>query len=184
MPIIGGGSGGGGSSGAITLLSTTTRATDGTFDVSAISGTYNDLIVMIIARSTISATVDGLVISFNNDLGSNYYFQRLRGTAATASSLESLGGAGFTAALVPAATATANQWGHLEILIPGYASTTWKKHCGWHNFSPDGTGTGTLFHQTGGFFWDNTAALTRIAVTGTGPANLLTGSTMRIYGRL
>jgi hypothetical protein len=38
--------------------------------------------------------------------------------------------------------------------------------------------------QRGGGYWDSTAAINRITLSGAGTANLLTGSQLRIYGRL
>src|SRR6185295_19785628 len=42
-----------GAAGALTLLHTITLGSDGTFDQASISGAYNDLIVVMIARSAL-----------------------------------------------------------------------------------------------------------------------------------
>src|SRR4029077_16611860 len=62
----------GGASGALTLLSTTTLSSNGTFDISSISGAYNDLIVVAIVRDSASASTDVVQMRFNNDTTSTY----------------------------------------------------------------------------------------------------------------
>ena len=42
-----------------------------------------------------------------------------------------------------------------------------------------------MYYRPGGGFWDSTAAITRVQLSvDSGVANFLTGSQLRIYGRL
>jgi hypothetical protein len=41
-----------------------------------------------------------------------------------------------------------------------------------------------VFQQNGGGFWNSTAAITRVQVIPGGSLNFVTGSQLRIYGRL
>lgn len=172
-----------GAAGALTLLSTTTLAAPGTFDVSSISGAYNDLVLVMIARGTDTGNKDQPVLRFNNDSAANYYREQIfiSGTASPVGS-QSLTAAGANCGYVPCAASPASLFGLLEVTIYGYASTTWKKTCKWTSWAPADITTGNLFLVPGGNLWNNTAAITRVQLLGGTTANFVTGSQLRIYG--
>lgn len=174
-----------GSSGAWTLLSTTTLSSGGTIDVSSISGSYNDLHLVLIARGTDSGASDFIQWRFNNDSGSNYYREALQwsGTSTT-SILENLAQTSVGAGKMPSSGPPAGFFGIVELTVCGYASTTWVKVARYQAWEPEGTTTSTLVSSVGGAFWNSTAALNRVTVFGGFTANLATGSQLRIYGRL
>ena len=174
---------GGGGGGAWTLLSTTTLSSPGTFDVSSISGSYNDLILILVARGTASLSTDGVTFNFNADTGTNYYGERVRGVGSTASAAAQGPNAGFGPGDIAAASAAANLFGVIEITVYGYASTTWKKSLHYKSWSPADLSTGMNMYISGGL-WNSTAAITRVQAAGSTNANLATGSQLRIYGRL
>jgi hypothetical protein len=173
-----------GGGGAWTLLSTTTLASAGTFDISSISGAYNDLILVAIVRGT-AAGNDSLKLNFNGDSSGTppYNWQRLRGNASTADAFESVGTNNLSVAQIPGAASRANSFAMVEVLIPGYASTTWFKiftsYGMWSSVA--GSGITSAFEYAGSY--DSTAAITRVTLQGSGTANLVTGSQLRIYGR-
>ncbi len=173
-----------GSGGSLTLLSTTTRATDGTFDVSSISGSYTDLVVVLIARSTRSTTTEATTMTLNNDTAGTYYREQLQVNGTTVAGAEALGIGGLDPGRMPGANATANSFGILEITFYGYASTTWLKACQWHSFAWGNSSTGNSVFSRGAGLWNSTAAINRIALSNAAAGNFLTGSVMRIYGRL
>lgn len=181
MPISGGGPSGSG--GAMTLLSTSTLAVDGTFDVAAISGSYNDLRLVVIARGTDAGAFDSLGLRLNNDSGANYYYQTLDVHGATVSAAGQVTQTRLIVQdVMPAGGATANIFGFTEVLLPGYASTTWLKqmnsrYTGLTNLAATNTWWGA---HSGA--WNNTAAVTRVQLFGVTTANLLAGSVLRIYG--
>jgi hypothetical protein len=182
MPIVSGGSGGG--AGALTQIGFFTLGADGTFDVQNIVNTYNDLLLVIVARATrAAAATDGLVLRLNNDTGANYYGQN----AVFANTTSSIAAdPGDTGAIVqnrlPAATATAGHFGYVEILIPGYSSTGWQKGILSTAHSTTSLLAAGANQETNGYTWANTAAVARVTLFGQTAANLLAGSSLRIYG--
>lgn len=175
----------GGGGGAVALLSTTTLVAAGSIDVSGISGSYNDLILMLIARSAEAGTSDSPGIRFNADSGSNYYSERL-----PTSGTNSPTGAeqrGVTQAIlgrVPAVSGLANSFGIIQVHIPGYKSTTWLKSFLTHQYDLEATTAAGQFVTHGGGQWASTAAITRITINSGAVAGLAIGSELRIYGRL
>lgn len=168
----------------LTLLSSTTLGSAGTFDVSSIPGTYNDLILVLIARGTNAGAQDNARFIFNNDTGANYYWERMQAEATTLNTTEQIGTAFFQVQSLPAAGATANHFGIIEMRIFGYASTTWKKICQWESHWSRSLSTGDQRIERGGALWNSTAALNRVTIQCQNTANFVTGSQLRIYGRL
>jgi hypothetical protein len=179
MPTSSGGSSSGGS-GAWTLISTTTLSGAGTFDLTGIAGTFNDLQFVLIGRSSTSG--ESVLIRFNGDTAgaTTYYWQQLKGTASTASAVEILGFNCFQALNFGSGATTG--FSACEFTVFGYASTSWVKSVRYDVSAAVGTGTGNLnnFHTTG--FWNNTAAITQITIT-TQNTSFAIGSTLRLYGR-
>jgi hypothetical protein len=170
-----------GSAGAVTLLSTTTLGAPGTFDVTSISAAYNDLILILIARGTNGGADDDIAMNFNGDTGSNYSRQWINAAATSVSGAELTGNASFFGAKVPANAATANRFAVQELIICGYAATTWTKLIMFRDHYMLSTNQNTYL---GGGHWNSTAAINRVQVKGSSTANFATGSQLRIYGRL
>lgn len=186
MPTSSGGSSSGGG-GAVALLSTTTLAVDGTFDVSGIAGTYNDLILVANVRGTRASFSDELALRFNNDSGASQYFrQQISGLSTTASAAATGAATAITTSggALTAASSPSGAFAVWEATIQGYASTSWTKSVLWRGFSYDDPGAGSQLTVHGGGQWLSTTAITRVQIFGLTTANLLTGSQLRIYGRL
>jgi hypothetical protein len=171
----------GGGSGALTLLSTTTLASPGVIDVSGISGSYNDLILVAIARGT-AAGNDTFLVQCNG-ASTPYANERIQANGSSVSAFEAAT-SGVAAGSLPAVSGRANSFGVSEITLFGYASTAWIKSVSWQNFAALTSSSGGYNVQRGGGYWDSTAAINRITLSGAGTANLLAGSQLRIYGRL
>jgi len=171
--------------GALTLLSSTTLGSAGTFDVSGIPQTYNDLILVLIARSSDAGANDTVFIRLNNDSASNYYLQRVRGFGTT---VEATGGAASNAlnyGIVPSAgSPVAGLFGAHTWVVYGYASTVWKKTVSADVIGPFGTATTNIYKEQLGGYWNSTAAVNRITISAVTGTNFVTGSQLRIYGRL
>jgi hypothetical protein len=171
-----------GGAGSVTLLSTTTLAVDGVFDVASISQAYNDLVLVMNVRATrVASLFDTMQMRFNNDSGANYLWQRLGVNGATVTGAGGGGATSFNTVDVPAATATAGQFAQVELTIAGYTSATWQKTFVGAAFGQNGTAQS--IQQISGV-WASTAAVNRVGFFGVITANLLTGSVLRIYGRL
>jgi hypothetical protein len=172
--------------GAWTLLSTTTLASAGTFDVSSISGAYNDLIVVLIGRCGGTGFSQNAQLKLNNDSGANYFMQEIRAAAAaTPTASENIGGGGFGFQLfgVPASSSPANLFGVLTITLFGYASTSWLKSVIADNAMNINNASGGAVERRLTGFWGSTAAVNRLTFT-TATSNFVAGSQLRIYGRL
>jgi hypothetical protein len=166
-----------GAPGALTLLSTTTAAS---IDVSSISQSYNDLFVILIARSATAATTDNLTMLINNDSSAHYAHQYLLGNTATASAVEGNSLSAGRLATVPAASATGGTYGVVLMDILGYTSTTWTKgiHIRYGYGLDITTGNRSIYDHL--LYWNQTTAINRLTIQNT----LTAASTMRIYGRL
>jgi hypothetical protein len=170
--------------GAWTLLSTTTLSGAGSFDVSSISGSYNDLVLVMVLRSAVTSTQDQVQLRFNNDTGSNYSSQYEQSFSATIQSAASAAQTQMIVGLCTGNTGLANAFGTCVVEVPGYASTTWLKPVVCNSVEPHSTSSSGVFQQNGGGFWNSTAAITRVQVIPGGSLNFVTGSQLRIYGRL
>jgi hypothetical protein len=170
---------------SLALLSSTTLASPGTFDITGIPQTYNDLIVVLIARDT---GVTGNVapeVRVNADAGTNYSNERysVTGTAAV-SGAETTGSSFCNLGNLPGASAGANLFGTIEATFHGYASTAWAKTYQARSFYPVLIQAGGLNIREVGGIWNSTAAINRFSITGNAGANFVAGSQLRIYGRL
>lgn len=163
--------------GAMTLLSTTTAAS---IDVSGISQAYNDLVIQCILRDTTASTTTNLTMLINNDSAAHYGHQYVLGNTAAVSAVEGNSQSAARLGTVPAANAAAGLYGFIDILIPGYTSTTWQKAIiSTYVYATDiTTGARSIYHEFQ--FWNQTSAITRLTIQNT----LTSASTMRIYGRL
>jgi hypothetical protein len=170
--------------GAITLLSSTTLGAAGTFDITSISGAYSDLIIVLIGRANNANASDVALLRFNNDSGANYYTQRLKGAATTASAGESIGSGSIDRAEIAANTAPANHFSIVAWEVYGYASTTWTKTVNYRASFTFGLSSGGIVIEELTAIWSSTAAINRVTVsTNTSPFNFMAGSQLRIYGR-
>lgn len=185
MPIIGGGSGsGGGGAGAVSLLNSVTLGANGTFDVSGISQAATDLILSFIVRGADVGAGDTLLLRFNNDSTGGHYSTQMAGgfgTTATASADNTTGAIKLDIVANGGTPATA--WSVLEVVVPGYKSTTWEKSIVVQKYRIYGAATTNQDITVVGGIWLSTSAITRVQALGTTTANLVAGSTLRIYGR-
>jgi len=170
---------------AMTLLSSTTLGSAGTFDITSISGSYNDLVVVLIARGVAAANTENVQAKINNDAGSNYSIQygNLTGTSATVGATSVSLGSTLVLSAVPGGSATANWFGVLELTLFGYASTARAKTGHWKSWFTFASGTGNASHSFGGLLWNSTAAINRLTFTSGSGANFASSSELRIYGR-
>lgn len=171
---------GGSSSASVTLLSTTTNGSNADFDVQSISGAYNDLIVVLIYRGSGAFASETARIRFNNDSTSGHYGyveQIISGTTAPVTTTAS--DTGIHISNGNGNSNTANYFSQAEILIPGYASTTWEKQLIATMANPF-----LQSRQVSTGQWFSTAAINRIQVAALNGGGFLTASQMRIYGRL
>lgn len=168
-------------SGLVLLFDSTLGGAAASIDTGAggVSTAYNQLFIFIVARTGQAAVQSGAWFTLNNDTGNNYTRQFMNGNATVGSfgsntSVAPSTGAAFN---VLGANATANAAASVVVHIPNYSGTTFSKQAICHVSSVENTNAVTS--QTA-FMWNNTAAISRIALSGTG--NLQAGTRMTIYG--
>ena len=180
----GGSSGGGGA--VVLIASQVLAAPVPTVTFAAIPGTYNHLKVLMVARSDFAGPSDFVYVNLNGDGGGNYDdadFYNLGGVGVGASSAASGTSFGTDQLLMAAGTATAGTPGMLELDLPYYANTVFRK----------------VVKMTGGYVdlpksatdlsvavflgeWHNTEAVTSLVFTTANAANFVDGSAFYMYG--
>lgn len=149
---------------------------------SSIDQNFAHLLLAVYGRSDRAAVTDSIAVRFNADSGANYYeeFETIAGTTATPN--ESLGSSRLEVGTCPANTAAANLFASALGFIGHYAQAINKKSLvamtglGW------GTTTGMAGLSLFGGYWNNTAALTTVAVIPSSGTNIKTGSRATLYG--
>ena len=159
-----------------TLISSNTVGSGGAASVtfSSIPATYEDLCVLISARTNRAFEVDGISVNFNGS-SANFSSRYLEGYGTSAYSATGTTFAGTASGN----TATSNTFGNSLLYIPNYTSANYK------SFSADGVGenNGTfgLLNLVAGL-WSNTAAITSITVLPTTGTSFNQYSTFYLYG--
>lgn len=134
---------------------------------------YKTLKVVVSAR-TLGGTVGDIVTITFNGSSTSFTTRLLYGTGSAAAS------ANYTTGYfgnVDGNTATASTFGSAELTIPNYAGSTNKP------YSIDGVhenNAAAAQQEMWAGLWSNTAAITSIALAGTG--NFVTGSSFYLYG--
>lgn len=176
---------GGGATPAIVRLTRTVLAAPGTFDVDAIDQSYADLLLGLMVRGTRTDVFDYLGMQFNGDTGNHYSTQFMdAGGAGVGSGEYPNQGSIVISNAVTAASGAADWFSSVRVVIPGYASSLWRKHA--HGITAEGRGIGAyeLAPIVTAGAWDDTSPITSIHLFGETTANLAAGSEMRVYGIL
>jgi hypothetical protein len=145
--------------------------------------TNGDLLEVWLAARTDDATGTGVVtVTVNNDGGSNYDRQLIRGTQTTASASLTNAAAGW-ATTVHGSGGTASYPGIVTLAIPDFEGTTFNKVGELLSGILDATG-GNNDIRSHAIGWRNTAAIDRLAVSAGAGQKLKVGSQLLIYKRL
>lgn len=168
--------------GLVPIFDETKGSDAATFDTGGggFSTGYAHLLVVSQLRTTEGILLSGAVVTFNNDSGSNYDFQTVRGRDTTASSSDGQGSATGQTLIVPGASAASGVFGALLMLIPNYSATVAEKSAvKVGGFADEASGGGEAGVKT--MHWRSTAAITRLIFTAQAGSNFLTGSRVTIY---
>lgn len=164
------------------LIETKTLGTAAaSIEFTSIPQTYTDLMLVASLRS---ASGDEVFVRFNGDTGGNYSWRRLQGNGAAVGSDSQTSYGGYNAFFYftyasTGPSETANTFGSGQLYIPNYTGSTSK------SLSSDAVNenNGTTARQAiVAGLWNNTAAITNIAITGNG--NYAIGSMVSLYGIL
>ena len=182
MPIIGPG----GSSGAAVLtrlFDSTLSGAAATIDTGAggFSTTLSHLLIVAKLRSNVAATTDTCVLTFNNDTAANYYMASGEFFNVTANAIHAEGAANLSLESVSGATATADVFSPIMLLVPAYADGHKKSVNGLAGYRT-GNAAGNILAKALIGYWDNTAAINRIILTA--GAQFVAGSRLTVYGLL
>jgi hypothetical protein len=172
----------GASSGSLVKLDTQVLGVDtASFDFTNISGGYAHLLVMLVARSSLNAAGDDLLIRLNSDSGANYYWEVLAGTGTTVSSAGTAAATSGRVCSPPADTATAGRAGPSALWIYDYAGTTFHKTYRSSDAFSTSTTTVTQSVRDHAGVWANTSAITQVTLF-FAASNLRAGSRADLYG--
>lgn len=164
------------------LISEVTPSGVGTVTFSGIPATFKDLRVVVRGRGAAVATSVGVGIRLNSDSGANYYRERDGGTGTTSNSAAVVGSTSADVGSIPAASATANKPGIIDLTLYDYLNTTFfKQWRGGDAFGTSNVAGGQSVNQWGGT-WNNTAAVTAIDVI-LSSGNFAAGTTVSLYGK-
>ena len=141
---------------------------------------YMDLVIVAYARGSRSFAEVGMYLNFNNDTGTNYTRQQLKGSGAAVSAYSSTGRTNILCGDMPAATATANQFGVCIIQISDINSGKYKAVFSQNAADRDGAGWVEL--QTGA--WQSQSPITEIDIADSSGAVWAVGSKFSLFGVL
>jgi hypothetical protein len=163
-----------------TLIAENTPSGVSVTTFSSIPGTYKNLVLEFMGRGTQAAATINLLMEFNADTtAGNYRYHALRsnnfGTGNDNGNDRIL-----LANIFNADNANAGEFTAGEALMLQYTNTNFRRTAGFRAWSrPDSTTT--MQETKGGFWWNNTAAITQIDLR-CSAGNFANGSVFRLYG--
>lgn len=145
-----------------------------------IAGGYDILEMLFIGRTdTTNANIN---ITLNNDTGTHYHRQFIRGVNTTASANTGVGEAAWFVAAA-STTQAANNPAIITITIPFYTGTTFYKIAACMAGNADTAGATNRRAEMQAMTWASAAAITRAAFAANAGVNLIAGSRLIIKGR-
>jgi hypothetical protein len=158
-----------------------TGSTTSSIDITSIPSTYTDLWIKFSSRHTTAGSEDTPTIRFNNDSASNYTFTF--GGSVSSNNLPSSGATttSIFCGTLPGAGDTSGSYSTIDIRIPSYAGTTFKKTIDVESVSG---GAIALYRRIIGGYWNSTAAINRVTmqVASGSSYNFALGTTIYVYG--
>lgn len=138
------------------------------------------LVIMRLRTNTAATTFDDTELTFNNDTGANYSWQRLRALNTTVSGV-GLASQNFIQMPAFGASAGSNKFTTVRFVLANYATTDQHKtfECTLAEVDAD---TSKMLVQHLGGMWASTSAISRMNIAAGGAANLITGSRVTVYG--
>src|SRR5262249_51533217 len=113
---------------------------------SSIPGTYTNLVVRVVGRTTEAAISTAVTLQVNGDTGSNYDNPQLLAVQTTATAGNTFGATTMQLGELPgASSSSANQSGYLNYTVPFYSQTTFFKMVQSLNGVTRGTSAAGIF---------------------------------------
>ena len=185
MSVIASGGGGGGSGAMVELVATTELGSPASsISLSAISASYQDLILRLRIRSSDSNFDDELYLRFNSDSSANYaYFNVVFDNAGIDSNVAVVSD---TEMQIPTLgnSADADDYTEIVIRICNYTDITYDRKVSWSGiYFRIGTNVNHIRRYDGIGSWENVAdAISSIQLTLGSAGNFMTGSSYALYG--
>jgi hypothetical protein len=170
----------GGGGGSSKLFDSTLGADAATIDsgASGIAAGYAALDIHIYLRAGTGNTNNYAYVRVNNDSTyGNYAYQYIRGVDSSAGA-NRLDNDSFEVSCV-SSSGPSGLYAAVRMAIPNYAGTVGHKSACWQDGYDGGAGASQSYARQGR--WKNTAAISRISVTGAG-GNLAAGSRLTVFG--
>lgn len=155
----------------VALANTTLSSNSTTITFSSIPGTYQDLYLVVVGRSSMGFFQN---IRFNGDSGSNYNIVRFTANGAT---LASGVAAAQTRGLISDSSFNSSITGAAFIHILDYARTDKHKTTIGDVHADNGYNNELLCNR-----WSSTAAITSVALSSDSSQTYLAGTTFALYG--
>lgn len=163
---------------SITLSTTTSVVT-----FTNIPNDYNDLVLLVSARSDQATASNVLQMVFNNDTSANYNLTGMYlNFGSTPAAFRVTAASAGNGRPVLAATATANAFTSSEFYIPKYTDTSIYKPWFSRTASPNRVSSSANFLTVDAGLWSNTAAITEIDLSLTNSASFVANSSFHLYG--
>lgn len=172
----------GGSGGLTQIAQQILGSPAATITFSSIPGSYTNLMLVLIGKSSAGVANDAVQMQFNGDTSSDYTSQYLyatgsgtfAGVISPATSIQIgavMGTSGGTA--IP---------GVVQLMIPGYSSSTFSKYAQTQASFQTNSGVNGPGLQFFSVLWDQTAAIASIALFLNSGGNFTVGSQFTLYG--
>jgi hypothetical protein len=168
--------------GLVPLTFQNVDASPAQFDFAGIAQTYAELVLVAFLQAQ-NGTPPNLVLTFNGDSGAHYDFQGVAASGASIGTSITLASAGVVWGTLPSATSVF--FSRLELVIPGYTTTTNHKVARLSMDQIRGTGSGNLEQDEVTIAWESASAIDEItlATNGGGSSAFAVGSAAWLYGR-
>lgn len=148
-----------------------------TFDVTGLGSTYQHLQLRIVARTDRAELGDVVKVNLNSDTGSNYAHHQLYGNGSSVFSIAATSQTSMDFWRIAGANSAANIFGAIVMDILDPFETT--KNTTIRALAGQAGGVTEVYLESG--FWNNTAAVTTIALDQIG-SNFVSGSSFTLIG--
>jgi hypothetical protein len=163
------------------IASYTVTSAQSSIDFTSIPSTYSDLCIKLSGRHTTAGGEDTPFVRFNSDSTSNYYFVFGSGRGGVPTASGAVPTTSFWCGTIPGAGDTSGSFSNIEIYVPNYTSTTFKKAIRAESIVSGMTAT--LYQRTFGGYWNApAAAINRVTLGIVSGYNFEVGTTAYIYG--
>lgn len=163
------------------IAQTVLGAAANSISFTSIASTYESLLLIVNGRFANAVATGALSLRFNNDSGANYDASVIRVANTTVSGLNDPGATQMYIGRLPGSSATADLPGVLQIMIPGYARTVFKKALFSQSEQINTEAAAGMQTEWVSGVWRSTAAINRVDI-GFGTGDMVASSVATLYG--